>query len=370
MVSSFGPLLRRLRQESGLTIEELSHASGVSVRAIGDMERGVSRSPQRRTVQALAEALRVDEEQRAELAEAARVGRPRLSGPVTGAGQLPRGTGDFVGRLREFDLLRDLAEQAETGESAVVATISGPAGIGKTALAVHATRHLGEAFPDGCFYVDLRGMDSVPLAPGAVHSRLLKALGVVEREIPSDEDERAGLYRAVLGHRRCLIVLDNAADEAQVRPLLPARGPGMTIVTSRRSLAGLEGVRQIPLDQLSSEEAGRLLRAIVGKSVPRRIPVAWPSWPGCVGTFRWRCGSPVTGCRAGLAGRSASWRTGWAMRSAGWRPWRWATWPWPPRSRCPTSSCPVRRAARSGGWRWRPRLTSGWRWSRCWPRWT
>ncbi|MCA2219929.1 ATP-binding protein [Nonomuraea aurantiaca] len=257
--------MRRLRQESGLTIEELSHASGVSVRAIGDMERGVSRSPQRRTVQALAEALRVDEGQRAELAEAARVGRPRLSGPVTGAGQLPRGTGDFVGRLRELDLLRDLAEQAETGETAVVATISGPAGIGKTALAVHATRHLGKAFPDGCFYVDLRGMDSVPLAPGAVHSRLLKALGVVERGIPSDEDERAGLYRAVLGHRRCLIVLDNAADEGQVRPLLPAGGPGMTIVTSRRSLAGLEGVRQIPLDQLSSEEAGRLLRAILGE---------------------------------------------------------------------------------------------------------
>ncbi|MEV4579528.1 NB-ARC domain-containing protein [Nonomuraea jabiensis] len=147
----------------------------------------------------------------------------------------------------------------------MVATISGNAGIGKTALAVHATRHLGEAFPHGCFYVDLRGMDNVPLAPGTALSRLLKALGAVEQGIPHEEEERAGLYRSVLGQRRCLIVLDDAADEAQVRPLLPARGPGMTIVSSRRSLAGLEGVRQIPLDQLSSEEAAGLLRSIVGE---------------------------------------------------------------------------------------------------------
>ncbi|MEV0232828.1 helix-turn-helix transcriptional regulator [Nonomuraea sp. NPDC050786] len=254
MVSSFGPLLRRLRQESGLTIEELSHASGVSVRAIGDMERGVSRSPQRRTVQALAEALRVDEGQRAEPAEAARVGRPRLSGPVTGAGQLPRDTGDFVGRLRELDLLRDLAEQAETGETAVVATISGNAGIGKTALAVHATRHLGEAFPHGCFYVDLRGMDSVPLTAGTALSRLLKALGVVEQGIPHEEEERAGLYRSVPGQRRCLITwrgrrrcarksrswclvsLIRWADEDLVRDPARRRGVASRLVTTTATI--------------------------------------------------------------------------------------------------------------------------------------
>ncbi|MDP9849545.1 NB-ARC domain-containing protein [Streptosporangium lutulentum] len=256
--------MRSLRQAAQLTIEELSHTSGVSVRAIGNMERGVSRGPQRRTVEALAEALRLGEEQRAELVEAARTGRPRPAGPVPGACELPRGAGDFTGRVRELELLRRLAEQAEAGQAAVVATISGTGGIGKTALAVHAARHLAEAFPDGRYYVDLRGMDSVPLAPGAVLSRLLKALGVNEQRIPSDEEERAGLYRALLADRGCLIVLDNAIDEAQVRPLLPSGGPGMTIVTSRRSLAGLEGVRQIPLDQLSSRESAGLLRAIVG----------------------------------------------------------------------------------------------------------
>ncbi|GII58562.1 hypothetical protein Pth03_69510 [Planotetraspora thailandica] len=264
MVSSFGLLLRSLRQAAQLTIEELSHASGMSVRAIGDMERGVSRGPQKRTVEALAEALRLGDEQRAELTEAARAGRPRPSGTVPGLCELPREAGDFTGRERELDLLRRLAGQARAGEPAVVATISGTAGIGKTALAVHAARHLAEVFPDGCFYVDLRGMDSAPLAPGIVLSRLLKAMGVAEQRIPGDEEERAGFYRALLGDRRRLVVLDNAADEAQVRPLLPSGGPGMTIVTSRRSLAGLEGVRQIPLAHLSSAEAARLLRAIVG----------------------------------------------------------------------------------------------------------
>ncbi|MFC7646196.1 NB-ARC domain-containing protein [Streptosporangium lutulentum] len=161
-------------------------------------------------------------------------------------------------------MLRRLAEQARSGEPAMVATISGTAGIGKTALAVHAARHLAEMFPDGRFYVDLRGMDSAPPAPGAVLSRLLKALGVAEQRIPGDEEEQAGFYRTLLSDRRCLIVLDNAAHEAQVRPLLPSGGPGMTIVTSRRSLAGLEGVRQIPLAQLTGDETAGLLREIVG----------------------------------------------------------------------------------------------------------
>ncbi|KAB8189604.1 helix-turn-helix domain-containing protein [Nonomuraea phyllanthi] len=264
MVSSFGPLLRSLRQAAHLTIEELSHASGVSVRAIGSMERGASRGPQQRTVQALAEALRLSDEQRAELVEAARAGRPRPRGPVPGACELPREAGDFTGRARELETLRLLAEQAGPREAAVVASISGTAGIGKTALAVHTARQLAEEFPDGCFYVDLRGMDSAPLTVATALLRLLKALGVTERRVPSDEEERAGLYRALLADRRCLIVLDNAADEAQVRPLLPASGAVMTIVTSRRSLSGLEGARQIPLGQLTDQEAAGLLQAIVG----------------------------------------------------------------------------------------------------------
>ncbi|GII56527.1 hypothetical protein Pth03_49160 [Planotetraspora thailandica] len=265
--ASFGALLRAYRQAADLTIEELSHASGVSVRAIGDMERGVSRGPQRRTVAALAEVLRLPPEDHDALIAAAQAGRPRPAPSAAGICELPRGVGDFTGREYELGLLRELAAQHTGGHGpAVTATVWGAAGMGKTALAVHAALHLSETFPDGRFYVDLRGMDSVPPAPGTVLSRLLKALGVDEQRIPSDEEERAGLYRALLADRRCLIVLDNAANEAQVRPLLPSGGPGMTIITSRRSLAGLEGVRQIPLAQLSSQEAAGLLRAIVGEA--------------------------------------------------------------------------------------------------------
>ncbi|TYB64762.1 tetratricopeptide repeat protein [Nonomuraea sp. PA05] len=261
MAESFGELLRSMRHAARLTIEELSHASGVSVRAIGDMERGTSRGPQRRTVQALAEALRLDEERQASLSEAARAGRPRQEARAPGACELPRGVGDFTGRTRELGLLRDLVVQEE---DAVVAAMSGAAGIGKTALAVRAAAHLAGLFPDGCFYLDLRGMDAAPLEPATALSRLLKALGVAERRIPADEEDRAGNYRALLRERRCLVILDNAAHESQVRPLLPSGGPVMTLITSRRPLAGLEGVHQLPLEHLAAGEATELLRGIVG----------------------------------------------------------------------------------------------------------
>ncbi|TYB47513.1 helix-turn-helix domain-containing protein [Nonomuraea sp. PA05] len=264
MVSQFGLLLRRFRQEARLTLEELSAASGVSARAISDMERGASRGPQRRTVQALVEALELDDGQRTALTGAAKAGRPRPTGPIPGSCELPRAVGDFTGRAAQLRLLRRLAGQAGT-PAATVATISGTGGIGKSALAVHAAGHLADLFPDGRYFLDLRGMDAAPLHPAMALSRLLKALGVPEKGIPGDEEERAGHYRALMRKRRCLIVLDNVAHESQVRPLLPPDGAAMIIVTSRRTLAGLEGVRQIPLAPLSGEETVDLLRAIVGE---------------------------------------------------------------------------------------------------------
>ncbi|MFI6291289.1 helix-turn-helix domain-containing protein [Nonomuraea sp. NPDC050790] len=257
----FGVLLRRLRHAAGLTIEELAHASGVSVRAIGNMERGISQGPQRRIVEALAGALGLTPERAGELAAAARAGRPR---PVGGGCELPRDMGDFTGREAELRLLAELAAGAREGGPAAVATISGAGGMGKTALAVHAAEHLAARFPDGRLYVDLRGMDAVPTDPSIVLARLLKALGVAEPRIPGDAGERAGQYRSLLRVRRCLVVLDNAAGEAQVRPLLPAAGPAMVLITSRRSLAGLEGVRQIPLGQLPAAQAAELLAEIIG----------------------------------------------------------------------------------------------------------
>ncbi|MFD6444907.1 ATP-binding protein [Promicromonospora sp. NPDC060204] len=262
----FGPLLRSLRQSARLTIEDLSHASGVSVRAIGDMERGVSQGPQRRTVQALADALGIDDEQRAELADAAKAGRPRTTaGPAaerSASPGLPRGLSDFVGRTAELELLAERARSASANGPTPVVVVHGAAGLGKTACAVRAAELLHERFPGGRLYVDLRGVDPEPMTTTEALRRLLLAVGLDARAIAEDEDERAGQLRAVLADRSCLVVLDNAADEAQVRPLLPARGAGMVIVTSRRTLAGLEGVTRVPLAPFSPEESAELLAAL------------------------------------------------------------------------------------------------------------
>ncbi|MBW8480741.1 ATP-binding protein [Actinomadura parmotrematis] len=262
----FGELLRDHRLAAGLTIEGLADASGVSVRAIGDMERGRSRSPQRRSVAALAAALGLPAGAREELADAARGGRrpaPAAPGGVSGVSGLPRGVRDFTGRAAELGVLDRLAGAAGGPGPVVVAALSGGPGLGKTALAVRAAEHLAPAFPGGSLFVDLRGMDEAPLAPGDALARLLHGLGVADRHVPRDLQERAGLYRTLLRDRRALIVLDNAADEAQVRPLLPGDGPGMVLLTSRRTLAGLEGVHHLPLPEMTSGEAVALLRTIL-----------------------------------------------------------------------------------------------------------
>ena len=267
MTAALGPLLRNLRQGAGLTIEELSHASGVSVRAIGDMERGVSRGPQRRTVQALADALGLDTGRRAELAAAARAGRPRAPGRTwdrPGWNELPRGLADFVGRTAELDLLREQARTASAEGPPPVVVLHGAGGLGKTACAVRAAELLREYFPDGPLYVDLRGVDPEPMPTAEALQRLLRASGMDPRAIAEDEQERAGQLRAVLTERRVLLVLDNAADEAQVRHLLPTTGSGMAIVTSRRMLGGLEGVTRIPLAPFSPLESAELLRTTAG----------------------------------------------------------------------------------------------------------
>ncbi|MFD6444906.1 ATP-binding protein [Promicromonospora sp. NPDC060204] len=266
-MSAFGPLLRSLRQSARLTIEELSYASGVSVRAIGDMERGVSRGPQRRTVEALAEALGLDDGQRAGLAAAARAGRPRTAdqSPNRPASYgLPRGLGDFVGRTAELELLSGLGRAAAEDGRTRVAVVHGPGGVGKTACAVRAAEQLAEAFPDGQVYVDLRGVDPEPMATPEPLRRLLLAVGQDPRAIAEDERERSRQLRDILAGRRYLVLLDNAADEAQVRPLLPGDGPGMVIVTSRRALGGLDDVVRIPLNPFSPQESADLLHAVSG----------------------------------------------------------------------------------------------------------
>ncbi|MCW2135937.1 NB-ARC domain-containing protein [Actinoplanes cyaneus] len=266
-VSDFGSRLRELRRAAGLTMEQLAETSGVSARAISDMERGHSRTPQARTLSALAGGLGLAPEELGDLADTVReqraraAGRPRLCA-------LPRTVGDFVGRASELERLHRHA-LAGLGQ-APVALIHGQPGLGKTALAVRLADQLRDRYPDGLLYLDLRGTDAEPMTPGDALLRLLRALEVGSRRIGETDDERSSQLRAVLGERRCLLVLDNAGSEAQVRPLLPAEGRSLAVVTSRRVLAGLPGVERIALAPLTPDESATLLRAIAAQAADPR----------------------------------------------------------------------------------------------------
>src|SRR5260370_4914816 len=244
---SVGALLRAYRHAARLTMEELAEASGVSARAISDMERGYSRRPQRGTMKAIIDALGLDPDDERALLNAAAAVREITAARAPGYCELPRDITDFTGRAAEVARLRALAGQGSAARPEVIAVVAAPAGLGKTALATHAARLLAGDCPDGQFFVDLQGMDTEPLDPAEALARLLKALGVAERRIPAGEAERSELYRGTLRGRRCLIVLDNAARELQVRPPLPAGRASLVLITSRRALAGVEDGHRLPL---------------------------------------------------------------------------------------------------------------------------
>jgi DNA-binding SARP family transcriptional activator/tetratricopeptide (TPR) repeat protein len=183
---------------------------------------------------------------------------------------LPAGVRHFAGRASELGLLSALPDDAGgPGETAQIAVISGPAGAGKTALAVHWAHQAAESFPDGQLYVDLRGFgpSGTPAAPDEVLRGFLAALGSPAASLPAELEARAALYRSLVAGRRMLIVLDNARDAAQVRPLLPA-GPGcVAVVTSRSQLTGLVaalGARPVTLSLLAAGEARDLLAGRLG----------------------------------------------------------------------------------------------------------
>ncbi|WP_250030766.1 helix-turn-helix domain-containing protein [Paractinoplanes maris] len=256
----FGVLLRRLRLAADLTLEQLAEASGVTDRAISDMERGVSRSPRVRTVEAVADGLKVTADERAALFAAARAGR-RPTAPTTAGGlPLPREVADFTGRAGELAQVSAWTTGAHEHAPAPVVVISGAPGVGKTSLAVQAAR----SWPaDARLFVDLRGLDARPLAPATVLGRLIRAVSAEQIAVPREVDEAAALWHTLIRGRRLVVVLDNAMTETQVRPVLPPSGPTVVLVTSRRALSGLEGVRRLRLDALPEDDAVRLLAAIL-----------------------------------------------------------------------------------------------------------
>jgi DNA-binding SARP family transcriptional activator/tetratricopeptide (TPR) repeat protein len=195
--------------------------------------------------------------------------RAEAASPGTAAAtvpnQLPAAPRFFTGREVETERLLEPTGDAHT---LVVGAVDGMAGIGKTAVAVLVAHRLTDAgrYPDGTLFMDLHGFSGrAPVEPAVALETMLLALGVPGSQIPPDADARAALYRSVLARRRVLILLDNARDEAQVRPLLPGAPTCLVLVTSRRRLAGLDDADHFTLDTLAVDEAVRLFRAVAGR---------------------------------------------------------------------------------------------------------
>jgi len=178
---------------------------------------------------------------------------------------LPPDVPHLVGR--EVETARLLAGE-ETGTGPVVCAVAGMAGVGKTALVLHAAHRLGERYPDGRLYVDLGGTGEHPMEPDVALDQFLRLLGVWNGGIPAGTGERAALLRDRLAGRRVLLVLDNAVDETQVRPLIPGSPGCAVLITSRARLVGLEYARLVDLDVLGAEDAVNLLAGVVG---PERV---------------------------------------------------------------------------------------------------
>ncbi|WP_405143191.1 winged helix-turn-helix domain-containing protein [Sphaerisporangium sp. NBC_01403] len=179
--------------------------------------------------------------------------------------ETPPDVADFTGREPVLDWIRRSAPSA--GTAPVHLVLYGPAGSGKSAVAIHAATGLD--FPDGRLYASLRAR-----TPGAVLEDLLRSLGCPEGAVPADLAERVRLYRSLVSGRRLLVVLDDASDEAQVRPLLPT-GPGcLTLVTSRSPLFGLEAARARELGVFDQDESVAMLARVVGDHRVRAEPRA------------------------------------------------------------------------------------------------
>ena len=230
------------------------------------MERGRSKGPQQRTVAALADALALEEGARKQLVELARDGRLRDHwARRADLCELPRLVDDFTGRAAELAWVNEFASAGSPPGAGVVGLITGSGGMGKTTLAIRAAHLQRPNFPGGVFFLDLCGMSPSPATAAEALRLLLRALGVVDEQIPQDVPERASVYRSLLRDRRALVVLDNAGSEEQVRPLLPGDGASQVLITARRLLAGLEGVRRLSLEALPLTEATQLLTGILGR---------------------------------------------------------------------------------------------------------
>jgi tetratricopeptide (TPR) repeat protein/DNA-binding XRE family transcriptional regulator len=269
--------LAQRRKALGLSQEALAGRLGVERSTVVRWERGET-EPLPWVRPKLAEMLRVSTDRLDDLLVGAAPASAALAGVPH---QLPAAVAGFTGRATEIAALTQIVDDAGAAErgTVVISAIDGTAGVGKTALALHWAHQVADRFGDGQLYVNLRGFDpcgTPATAREAIHW-FLDALGVPPERIPVDPEAQAGLYRSLLSGRRMLIVADNARDEQQVRPLLPASPGSLVLVTSRSQLAGLaaaDGARLLTLDVLSHGEAVQMLAARLGGRRAAAEPVA------------------------------------------------------------------------------------------------
>lgn len=273
--AELGLTLYRLRLSRGLSLRVLARRLGMSGHGgLTEYEKG-RRIPPEDVVVACERVLGVRDGQLRRLRERALAERAeakthdlRVVLKPTGAvpvAQLPADLADFAGREAETLELRS--------EAGGIAVISGTPGVGKTTLAVHVAHLMAAGYSDAHLYCNLRGARD-PAQPADVLANVIRALGIGDAQLPGDLDGRIGLFRSLLHGRRAVLVLDEVADEAQVRPLLPG-GPGcLTLITSRSRLAGLSGVRRLGLEVPRLEDAVQLLAGIVGRERAEAEPKA------------------------------------------------------------------------------------------------
>ncbi|WP_051966544.1 AfsR/SARP family transcriptional regulator [Kitasatospora mediocidica] len=238
-------------------------------------------------------------------ADAAAAAEPaRFAAALVTPFQLPPDLADFTGRAAELATLRErLTTPARTVP--FVAVLSGQPGVGKSALAGHVAHAVRAGFPDGILFADLHGTDRVPALPCSVLGSFLLALGVPMEALPAGLDARTALYRSVLAERRVLVVLDDARDSRQVRPLLPNDAASAALVTSRARLTDLAGAHPVELALPSAAEAVELFGRILG---PARVAAE----PAATAALTAACGRLPLALRICAARLGA--RTSWEIR--------------------------------------------------------
>lgn len=287
-------MLRRLRREHGLSMREMARPLSLAAHsAVADFESGrrlpaadILAAYERHFGLPVGALLALRQQALTERAGEEARRALRAAGDVapspSASAQLPHDVVTFVGRQGQLRRLHQaIAVPHGAGRTAafVICSIDGIAGVGKSALALHFAHSIADHFPDGQLYLDLRGHDprGAPLAAAHALGQLMRTLGADSARLPADTAELAAHYRTATSGRHLLIVLDNAADTGQVRPLLPGNDSCLVLITSRRHLPGIvarDGAERIVLGPLSPDEAMDLLVGVIGAARVAREPEA------------------------------------------------------------------------------------------------